>query len=63
MEPAAVGRDEGGMRKLERKIENTGDTGQPTEVGLVAHDDGIVAALFHKGTDALDTARGAGGKL
>ena len=63
MEQALIGRNKCGVRKLEGVIEDALHTREPTEVGLIAHDDSIVAALDHQGTDTLDTTGRTGSKL
>ena len=63
MEQAAVGRNKRGVRELEGVVEDALHTREPTKVGLVAHYDGVVAALDHQGTNTLDTTDGTGSKL
>ena len=63
VEQALIGRNKRGVRELEGVVEDTLHAREPAEVGLVAHDDGVVAALDHQGTDTLDTTGRAGSKL
>ena len=59
MEQALVSRNKRRVRELEDALHAR----KPTKVGLVAHHDGIVAALSHQGTDTLDTTGRTGSKL
>ena len=63
VEQALIGRNKRGVRKLEGIVEDALHAREPTEIGLVAHDDGVVAALGHQGTDAFDTTGRTGSKL
>ena len=63
VEQALIGRNKRGVRELEGVVEDALHAREPTEVGLVAHDDGVVAALGHQGTDTLDTTGRTGSKL
>ena len=63
MEQALVSRNKRRVRELEGVIEDALHAREPTKVGLVAHHDGIVAALDHQGTDTLDTTGRTGSKL
>ena len=63
VEQALIGRNKRGVRELEGVVEDALHAREPTEVGLVAHDYGVVAALGHQGTDTLDTAGRTGSKL
>lgn len=63
MEQALICRNKRGVRKLEGVVEDALHAREPTKVGLVAHHDGIVAALDHQGTDTLDTTGRTGSKL
>ena len=63
MEQALVSRNKRRVRELEGVIEDALHAREPTKVGLVAHHDGIVAALSHQGTDTLDTTGRTGCKL
>ena len=63
VEQALVGRNKRGVRELEGVVEDALHAREPTEIGLVAHDDGVVAALGHQGTDTLDTTGRTGSKL
>ena len=63
MEQALVGRNKCSVRELEGVVEDALHAREPTKVGLVAHDDSVVAALSHQGTDTLDTTGRTGSKL
>ena len=63
MEQALIGRNKRGMRELEGIVENALHAREPTEICLVTHNDSVVAALNHQGTDALDTTGRTGSKL
>ena len=63
MEQALVGRNKRGVRELEGVVEDALHARKPTKVGLVAHHDGVVAALNHQGADTLDTTGRTGSKL
>ncbi len=53
-----VSRDERHGRVLAGVVEDAHGAGEPTQVGLVAHDHGVVAALGHKGAQAGDAPSG-----
>ena len=63
VEQALIGRNKRGVRELESVVEDALHAREPTKVGLVAHHDGVVAALDHQGTDTLDTTGRTGSKL
>ena len=63
VEQALICRNKRGVRKLEGVVEDALHARKPTKIGLVAHHDGIVAALDHQGTDTLDTTGRTGSKL
>ena len=63
MEQALIGRNKRGMRELKGIVENALHAREPTEICLVTHNDSVVAALNHQGTDALDTTGRTGSKL
>ena len=58
VQEALVGRDERHVRVLAGVVEDAHGAGEPTQVGLVAHDHGIVAALSHEGAQAGDAPSG-----
>ena len=55
VEPLAVGRHEGGVGDL--VVKGALRPGEPAQVGVVAQDHGVVAALRHEGAQALDAPR------
>ena len=63
MEQALVSRNKRRVRELEGVVEDALHAREPTKIGLVAHDDSVVAALSHQGTDMLDTTGRTGSKL
>ena len=63
VEQALIGRNKRGVRELKSVVEDALHAREPAKVGLIAHDDGVVAALGHQGTDTLDTAGRTGSKL
>ena len=58
VQEALVGRDERHVRVLAGVVEDAHGAGEPTQVGLVAHDYGVVAALGHEGAQAGDAPSG-----
>ena len=63
VEQALVGRNKRSVRELEGVVKDALHARKPTKVGLVAHQDGVVAALDHQGTDTFDTTGRTGSKL
>ena len=63
VEQALVGRNKRGVRELEGIVEDALHARKPTEIGLVTHNDSVVAALDHQGTDTLNTTGRTGSKL
>ena len=63
VEQALVGRNKRGVRELEGIVEDALHAREPTEIGLIAHHDSVVATLDHQGADTLNTTGRTGSKL